>query len=317
VEERAVIPLVTVPTIYEVPLILEEEGLGDFIVDRLSLPASSPDLREWREMVERIKAPKPHVRIAVVGKYVALLDAYLSVREALSHAGVYHGRTVDIDWINAEDLEKGDVDARLQGAAGIVVPGGFGSRGIAGKIAACRFAREHKIPYLGLCLGMQVMVIELARHALKSDEPNSTEFDPETPYPVIDLLPEQREKEDKGGTMRLGLYPCFLVPGTKAAAAYGQPLIYDRHRHRYELNNEYRKLLSDAGMIFSGLSPDGRLVEIAEMRDHPWMVGCQFHPELRSRPNRPHPLFRDFIAAAMSVLPAADQRPVAAERALA
>ncbi len=317
VEERAVIPLVTVPTIYEVPLILEEEGLGDFIVDRLSLPASSPDLREWREMVERIKAPKPHIKIAVVGKYVALLDAYLSVREALSHAGVYHSRTIDIDWINAEDLEKGDVDARLQGAAGIVVPGGFGSRGIAGKIAACRFAREHGIPYLGLCLGMQVMVIELARHALKSDEPNSTEFDPETPYPVIDLLPEQREKEDKGGTMRLGLYPCFLVPGTKAAAAYGQPLIYDRHRHRYELNNEYRKLLSDAGMVFSGLSPDGRLVEVAELRDHPWMLGCQFHPELRSRPNRPHPLFRDFIAAAMSVLPAADQRPAPAERALA
>jgi len=316
VEERAVIPLVTVPTIYEVPLILEEAGLGNFICDHFGL-AGKPDLSEWRALVERIKAPKPHLTIAVVGKYVALLDAYLSVREALSHAGVYHGCTIDIDWINAEDLETGDAAERLRHAAGIVVPGGFGPRGIEGKIAAARYARENKIPYLGLCLGMQVMVIELARHALHSEAANSTEFDPDTPYPVIDLMPDQRETTDKGGTMRLGLYPCFLVPGTKAAAAYGQALIYDRHRHRYEFNNEYRKLLGQAGMVFSGLSPDGRLVEIAELKDHPWMLGSQFHPELRSRPNRPHPLFLGFIAAAMNVLPAADQRPVEMERAVA
>ena len=314
VEERAVIPLVTVPTIYEVPLILEEAGLGEFICERFNLPRT-PDLRDWGALVERIKAPKPHLTIAVVGKYVALLDAYLSVREALHHAGVVHGRTIDIDWINSEDLEKDDAEERLRHAAGIVVPGGFGPRGIEGKIAAARYARENNVPYLGLCLGMQVMVIELARHTLGSDAPNSTEFDPETPYPVIDLMPDQRETTDKGGTMRLGLYPCFLVPGTKAAAAYSQSLIYDRHRHRYELNNEYRKVLSDAGMVFSGLSPDGRLVEIAELKDHIWMLGSQFHPELRSRPNRPHPLFLGFIGAAMTRLPDADQRPLPLETA--
>ena len=316
VEERAVIPLVTVPTIYEVPLILEESGLGQFICEHFGL-SQTPDLAEWRALVERIKAPKPHLHIAVVGKYVALRDAYLSVREALSHAGVHHGRTVDIDWINAEELDSSNVAEQLRGAAGIVVPGGFGPRAIEGKVVAARYARENKIPYLGLCLGMQIMVIELARHALNASTPNSTEFDPQTPFPVIDLMPDQRETADKGGTMRLGLYPCFLVPGTKAAAAYSQALIYDRHRHRYELNNDYRKLLTDAGMIFSGLSPDGRLVEIAELRDHPFMLGSQFHPELRSRPNRPHPLFHSFIAAAVAALPAADQRPRQIERAIA
>jgi len=316
VEERAVIPLVTVPTIYEVPLILEESGLGQFICEHFGL-SQTPDLAEWRALVERIKAPKPHLHIAVVGKYVALRDAYLSVREALSHAGVHHGRTVDIDWINAEELDSSNVAEQLRGAAGIVVPGGFGPRAIEGKVVAARYARENKIPYLGLCLGMQIMVIELARHALNASTPNSTEFDPQTPFPVIDLMPDQRETADKGGTMRLGLYPCFLVPGTKAAAAYSQALIYDRHRHRYELNNDYRKLLTDAGMIFSGLSPDGRLVEIAELRDHPFMLGSQFHPELRSRPNRPHPLFHAFIAAAVAALPAADQRPRQIERAIA
>ena len=315
VEERAVIPLPTVPTIYEVPLLLEADGLGNYICDYFNLPRT-PDLSEWRALVERIKAPKPQIKVAVVGKYVALLDAYLSVREALSHAGVFHGRTVDIDWINAEDLETQDVEERLRDVAGIVVPGGFGPRGIEGKIAAARYARQHKIPYLGLCLGMQVMVIEMARHALGTNTPNSTEFDEQTPYPVIDLMADQRETVDKGGTMRLGLYPCFLVPGTKAATAYSQSLIYDRHRHRYELNNEYRKLLADAGMAFSGLSPDGRLVEIAEMKDHPWMVGSQFHPELRSRPNRPHPLFVGFIGAAMNVLPVADQRPLPVHQAV-
>jgi CTP synthase len=315
VEERAVIPLLTVPSIYEVPLILEESGLGNFICEHFGL-SLKPDLAEWRALVERIEAPKPHLKIAVVGKYVALLDAYLSVREALQHAGVQHGRSIEIDWVNAEDVDNGNAATRLRDAAGIVVPGGFGPRAIEGKIAAARYAREHKIPYLGLCLGMQVMVIELARHALQSDAANSTEFDAKTPHPVIDLMPDQRETADKGGTMRLGLYPCFLVPGTKAAAAYSQSLIYDRHRHRYELNNEYRKLLSDAGMVFSGLSPDGRLVEIAEMKDHPWMLGSQFHPELRSRPNRPHPLFVNFIGAALHTPPGADQRPVPVERAV-
>ncbi len=297
VEKQAVIPLITVPTVYEVPLILEEAGLGRFIVERMGLPKVEPDLADWRDMVERMKRPKEEIAIGLVGKYIELRDAYISVREALYHAGLHHDREVEIHWIDAEELEKGAGD-RLSRVSGIVVPGGFGYRGIEGKIVAARYAREHKVPYLGLCLGMQVMVIELARYALGSDEPNSTEFDPSTRYPVIDLMPEQRAISDMGGTMRLGLYPCRLVPGTKAAAAYDQPLVYERHRHRYEFNNDYRGLLASAGAVFSGLSPDGSLVEIVELEGHPWMLGTQFHPEFKSRPNRPHPLFRDFIAAA-------------------
>ena len=308
VEQRAVIPLVTAESIYEVPLILEETGLGDFIVERLGLPALSldrtglragePDLGDWRELVEEIKRPKGRINVGVVGKYVELQDAYLSVREALHHAGVHSGCDVQINWINAEDLEKGRSLDTLGQVDGIVVPGGFGYRGIEGMIVAARYARENKVPYLGLCLGLQVMVIELARHVLGSDEPNSTEFNIATRHPVIDLMPEQQGISDMGGTMRLGVYPCQLIPGTKAAAAYGQEIVGERHRHRFELNNAYRDLLTEAGLVLSGLSPDERLVEIVELADHPWMLGSQFHPEFKSRPNRPHPLFSAFLAAA-------------------
>jgi len=299
VERRAVVPLVTTPVIYAVPLELEEMGLGDLLADRLGLGGSQPDLGEWRHLIEEIQRPKPTLRVALVGKYVELQDAYMSVREALYHAGISLNVQPEIDWINSEELERGKGLDRLGRAAAIVVPGGFGYRGIEGKIVAARYAREHKIPYLGLCLGMQVMVIEMARMAVGSDEPNSTEFNISTDYPVIDLMPEQRDITDMGGTMRLGIYPCNLVPGTLAAAAYGEDVIEGRHRHRFEVNNNHRELLSEAGMVFSGLSPDGRLVEIAELRDHPWMLGTQFHPEFQSRPNRPHPLFRAFLAAAV------------------
>ncbi len=300
VEPRAVIPLVTAPTIYAVPLTLEEAGLGDYLVERLRLPAHPPDLTAWRDLVARIMAPKPVVRIGVVGKYVALPDAYISVREALFHAGIGLNYTVEIDWIHSEDLERGRGLERLEAVDGIVVPGGFGYRGIEGKIVAARFAREHRVPYLGLCLGMQVMCIELARHVFDSDEPNSTEFNPTTRYPVIDLMAEQRAIVDMGGTMRLGLYPCRLQPGTRAHAAYQTDLIHERHRHRWEFNNAYRRILSEAGLCFSGLSPDGQLVEIAELADHPFMLGTQFHPEFKSRPDQPHPLFSAFVAAAIA-----------------
>jgi len=297
VEERAVVSLPTVDTIYEVPLLLEQVGLGDFVVERLRLPPNPPDLTQWQALVDEIKRPKPSVRVAIVGKYVELHDAYVSVREALHFAAVHQGCDVDIEWVSSEHLKRGrDLD-RLERVDGMVVPGGFGYRGIEGKVIAARFARENRIPYLGLCLGMQVMTIELARHFFDSDEPNSTEFDENTKYPVIDLMPEQREVTDMGGTMRLGNYPCRLVEGTGARSAYGKELTFERHRHRFELNNLYRNELSQAGMVFSGLSPNGRLVEIAELRDHPFMVGSQFHPEFKSRPTRPHPLFTAFIQA--------------------
>ena len=298
VERRAVVPLVTADTIYSVPLELEEAGLADYIVERLELPCHPADLGDWRQLVAEFRRSKEVLPVAVVGKYVDLHDAYISVREALYQAGLAQGCDIRVEWINSENLEQGKDLERLAGTCGIVVPGGFGSRGIEGKILAARYAREHGVPYLGLCLGMQVMVIELARHALSCDEPNSTEFDEGTRYPVIDLMPDQRSVFDKGGTMRLGRWPCRLVPGTRAAEAYGTSLVHERHRHRYELNNEFRELLVRAGMVFSGLSPDGRLVEIAEIANHPWMVGSQFHPEFQSRPNRPHPLFKGFVGAA-------------------
>ena len=299
VEADAVIPLETTDTIYEIPLTLEDAGLGTFLVEHLDLPHAKPDLANWRRMVAEIQHPKQGLRIALVGKYVELQDAYMSVREALCHAGWQHNRDITIEWVRSEDLEKDKGSERLAGVSGIVVPGGFGYRGIEGKVLAARYAREHDVPYLGLCLGLQVMVIEFARHIVGNDLPNSTEFDHATPYPVIDLLPEQRSISDMGGTMRLGRYPCHLVPGTKAAAAYGVELVHERHRHRFELNNQHREMLGSAGMIFSGLSPDDLLVEIVELEDHPWMLGTQFHPEFKSRPDRPHPLFRDFIAAAI------------------
>jgi CTP synthase len=297
VETRAVISLPTVDTIYAVPLLLEEAGLGDFVVERLQLSSQSPDFSEWRSLVTEIKRPKPSLRIAIVGKYIELHDAYISVREALYHAAVNQGFDVDIEWVSSEQLERGRALDRLAQVDGIVVPGGFGYRGIEGKVVAARFARQNHVPYLGLCLGMQVMAIELARYVFDSDEPNSAEFDRSTKYPVIDLMPEQRDIADVGGTMRLGIYPCRLVEGTKAYAAYGEALAFERHRHRFEFNNLYRKDLEEAGMVFSGLSPNGRLVEIAELRDHPFMLGSQFHPEFRSRPTRPHPLFIAFIQA--------------------
>jgi CTP synthase len=298
VESRAVIPLVTRANTYEVVEVLEDAALGDLLTERLGLGDLKPDLTEWRELLAGFRRPKPHLPVAIVGKYVELHDAYISVREALKHAGLAHNCDIDIVWISSEDLERGRAMERLAGVVGIVVPGGFGYRGIEGKVVAARYAREKGVPYLGLCLGLQVMIIELARHALGSDEPNSTEFDTSTRYPVIDLLPDQRDVSDMGGTMRLGLYPCRLVPGTRAAQAYRSEEVQERHRHRFEVNNAFRDLLNQAGMAFSGLSPDGRLVEMAEIAGHPWMVGSQFHPEFKSRPNRPHPLFLGFIAAA-------------------
>ena len=310
VERQAVIPLPTVPTIYEIPLLLEEEGLGELVIKKLGLKARRADLRQWRELVERLKTPNEPVKIALVGKYVELTDSYFSVREALCHAALHHNRQLNLTWVHSEELEKDGTDARLRSAQGIVVPGGFGIRGIEGMIRAANYARTNEIPYLGLCLGMQVMVIEFARHVLNSPKPNSTEFDPDTPYPVIDFLPEQKKLQNKGGTMRLGNYPCRLLPDSHAAQAYGKSLIYERHRHRYEFNNKFRAQLQEAGMICSGLSPDNKLVEICELANHPWMVSCQFHPEFGSRPNRPHPLFREFIGVAKDVLREGAQPPL-------
>jgi CTP synthase len=298
VEKRAVVPLPTMSSIYEVPLILEEAGLTAYIMERLHLPGVSRDLADWQKWVARLKSPRGRVSVAVVGKYAELPDAYLSVKEALIHAAVHYGLGVDIRWLPSGKLEEDGGEAALEGVDAILVPGGFGERAIEGMVRAARYARQEGMPYLGLCLGLQIMAIEFARHVFQSDDPNSTEFCPSTPYPVISLLSEQEGIEDKGGTMRLGGYPCRLVEGSKTYAAYGQAEVAERHRHRYEFNNTYREALAEAGLIPSGLSPDGTLVEICELRDHPWMVGSQFHAEFRSRPNRPHPLFRGFLEAA-------------------
>jgi CTP synthase len=302
VAKEAVIPLVTAETIYEVPLMLEETGLSELIIHRLGLEAKDVDLKEWRAMVAKLKTPKDPVSIALVGKYVELRDAYYSVREALCHAGLYHDRQINLLWVHSEDLQCDSSINLLKSAQGIIVPGGFGYRGIEGMISAVNYARQNNIPYLGLCLGMQVMVIEFGRYALGNNQANSTEFDPKTPYPVIDLLPDQHKISDMGGTMRLGTYPCHLVPSTKAAEAYGADIVYERHRHRFEFNNLFRDQLEQKGLIASGLSPDNRLVEIVEVKDHPWMVACQFHPEFKSRPNNPHPLFASFVGAAKETL---------------
>jgi CTP synthase len=301
VKKRAVIPATTSDILYSIPLLLEKAGLADYVMQRLTLKLKKKaDLSEWAEMIERIRRPKPTIRIGIVGKYVELRDAYMSVRESLHHAGIAHNRQVEIEWIHSGDLEKSHNWAQFEGLDGIVVPGGFGERGIEGKIMAARWARQKQIPYLGLCLGMQVMCIELTRAVLGSDEANSTEFDAHTEHPVISLMPDQHELAGMGGTMRLGVYPCELVAGTKAAAAYETSLIQERHRHRWEFNNEYRELLERHGLVFSGLSPNGRLVEIAELKDHPFMLGSQFHPEFKSRPQRPHPLFKAFMKAAVA-----------------
>jgi CTP synthase len=299
VDKEAVVPMVTTQVLYEVPLSIERAGVGEYLLKRLGLEArSKPDWSDWERLVAKVRQPKPTVNIALVGKYVELHDAYMSVREALKHAGLALDCEVEIQWVHSAELEKGRGWEMVRAADGILVPGGFGSRGIEGKLLAIKYARENKIPYLGLCLGMQLMVVDFARTMLKSEEPNSTEFDRATPYPVIDLMPDQRGVVDMGGTMRLGLYPCTLQPNTIAAEAYGKPLVQERHRHRFELNNSYREQLEAHGMRFSGISPDGRLVEIAELVDHPFMLGTQFHPEFLSRPNRPHPLFVAFIRSA-------------------
>jgi CTP synthase len=303
VASEAVIPAETASTIYEVPLLYEESGLGALLVRELSLEdmAQAPDLESWTQLVELIKRPKPALEIGLVGKYIELPDAYLSVIESLKHAGWAHEVDVKIRWIDSEGLTTETVAEQLAGLAGIVVPGGFGHRGIEGKVLAAKFARLGNVPFLGLCLGLQCAVIEFARDVLGTQDANSTEFDMFTEHPVIDFMPDQRTMQEKGGTMRLGLYPARLTPGSKAAAVYGSELIYERHRHRFEVNNEYRSLLEAAGMVLSGQSPDGRLVEIIELRDHPWFVASQFHPEFRSRPERPHPLFDGFVGSAVAV----------------
>ncbi|MGH2468903.1 MAG: CTP synthase, partial [Chloroflexota bacterium] len=260
----------------------------------------APNLDQWRDMVARIKAPKERVEIAVVGKYIALADAYISVTEALKHAAIHHDRDVKIRWIDSEDMEAAGGVSLLKGVDGILVPGGFGSRGIEGMIITARHAREQGIPYFGLCLGLQVAVIEFARHVLDSDEPNSQEFNHFTQHPVIHLMASQMGVSEKGGTMRLGAYPCVLVPNTRAAEAYREMLVQERHRHRFEFNNDYKEMLTSRGLVISGMSPDWRLVEIVELKDHPWFLGTQFHPEFKSRPNRPHPLYRDFMAACVA-----------------
>lgn len=305
VEKRAVIPMVTTPVLYQVPLTLEKEGVADYVLKRFGLETRvQPDWSDWENLVKKTLQDKPKVKVALVGKYVELHDAYMSVREALKHAALSLGVELDLQWIQSADLEKEKEKSKrpnwdiLHEVSGILVPGGFGSRGTEGKVHAVHYARTKKIPYLGLCLGMQLMVIEFARDVLKRESANSTEFEPSTPEPVIDLMPDQKQITDMGGTMRLGLYPCHLSPGTLAAQAYGLDEVEERHRHRFEFNNAYRAEFEARGMRFSGLSPNGQLVEIAELSDHPFMLGTQFHPEFLSRPNRPHPLFVAFLKAA-------------------
>lgn len=301
VDPEAVISNMTCRSIYEVPLLLQQEGLDRIALQKLGLEDRPCDMEEWTSMVDRILSAEKQVDIALVGKYVELHDAYLSVAEALSHAGFAFGTKVNIHWINSEELENhlDTLDEVFGGVGGIIVPGGFGSRGIEGKIASIRWAREHKVPFLGLCLGMQCAVIEFARHVCGMTDANSSEIAPDCAYPVIDLMADQEDITDKGGTMRLGLYPCKLAAGTKARALYGEEIVYERHRHRYEVNNEYREAMAKHGLVFSGTSPDERLVEMIELSDHPFFMATQAHPEFKSRPTRPHPLFRGFVEAAI------------------
>ncbi|MCT4618979.1 MAG: CTP synthase [Marinisporobacter sp.] len=294
-----VIQNMDVETIYEVPLMLEKEGLAEIACKRLSLNCSPVDLTEWKTMVEKEKNLKNTVKIALVGKYVELHDAYLSVAESLKHAGIGNDVKVEIDWVQSEEITKENASERLKDADGILIPGGFGDRGVEGKIVAISYARENKVPLLGICLGMQLVVVEFARNVLGLTDAHSSELNPDSPYPVIDLMPEQKDIEDMGGTMRLGVYPCKVYDGTLAEKAYEEDLIYERHRHRYEFNNQFRDQLTKAGLVISGISPDERLVEIVEIKDHPWFVAGQFHPEFKSRPTRPHPLFRDFVKASI------------------
>src|ERR687889_496994 len=301
-ELASVIPAEDAPNLYAIPLNLHEEALDELVLEKLGLPAVPADLDEWRALVLRMLGAEETVRIAIIGKYIKLQDAYLSVVEALGHAGGAHGLKVELDWVDSEQLfDLESTEARLAGVDGVLVLPGFGHRGAEGKIEAARYARETGTPYLGLCLGMQIEVIEFARNAAGLEMANSTEFEQDTPHPVIDIMPDQAGV-DMGGTLRLGCWPCQILPGTLAAEVYGSELVHERHRHRYEVNNAYRDALADAGMVFSGTSPDGRLVEIAEIADHPFYIGSQFHPEFKSRPLRPHPLFSGFVGACKAAL---------------
>lgn len=299
VETEDVISMRDVESIYSVPRMLREQGFDSKVLKRLGLSAPEPQLTDWTEYVERAEKLENTVRIALVGKYVSLPDAYLSVHEALSHASVYHNHKIEVDWVDSEELEPSEVDEVFKNFDGILVPGGFGSRGSEGKIEAVRYARENKVPFFGICLGLQMAVAEFARNVAGLEGANSVEFDPNTKHPVVDIMREQKYVETLGGTMRLGSYPCKLKPGTKAHAAYGNEDCSERHRHRYEFNNDYRDRLEEAGLVISGVSPDGLLVEMIELADHPWFVGNQGHPEFKSRPTRPAPLFRDFVGAAV------------------
>ena len=299
VRPDCVIENLTIPVLYEAPLMLERHHFSDIVCRELRLEAPAPDLSEWTALVRQIRSPKETVRVALVGKYVKLHDAYLSVMEALRHGGYGLSAKVDIDWVDSETLTEENAADRLSGADGILIPGGFGSRGIEGMIAACRYAREQGVPYLGICLGMQVAVIEFCRNVCAIKDANSGEFAPQGLHKVIDYMPGQNQDRDKGGTLRLGSFPCKVKPGTKLRECYGQDLIHERHRHRYEFNNDYRETVEAAGMVLSGLSPDGRIVETVELAEHPFFVAGQFHPEFKSRPNRPHPLFAGFVKAAL------------------
>ena len=299
-EPDCVIPNTTASTLYEVPLLLEKEGLARVVCRKLELSCGEPELTAWTQMVTRIKTASRHVTIALVGKYTELHDAYLSVEESLFHAGTANDVIVDIRWVDSSKLTPENAASVLDGCAGILVPGGFGDRGIEGMITAAQYARTHKLPYFGICLGMQIAVIEFARHVLGWEDAHSAEFDEFTKHPVIDIMPEQKTITQKGGTMRLGAYPCVLSEGSRAAALYGKTEISERHRHRYEFCNDFRDAFVAAGLVPTGLSPDGRLVEIVELPEHPWFVACQFHPEFKSRPDRPHPLFLGFVEAAAS-----------------
>jgi CTP synthase len=299
IDPKAVIEARDADTLYAVPLMLQEQKLDQIVCEHLKLNCKEADMTEWIALVEKVRNLSNKTTIALVGKYVELQDAYISVVEALRHAGYAFDADIDIRWINSEHVNRDNVAQLLQGVNGILVPGGFGDRGIEGKIEAIRYAREQRIPFLGICLGMQLASVEFARHVAGLKDAHSAEINPNTPHPIIDLLPEQKDIEDLGGTLRLGLYPCKLVEGTKAYEAYQDEVIYERHRHRYEFNNEYRTMMEENGFVFSGTSPDGRLVEIIELKDHPWFVAAQFHPEFTSRPTRPQPLFREFIRASL------------------
>lgn len=303
VDPEAVIPNMTAETIYEVPLMMAKEGLDKIVIDKMKIDCRPLDMEDWEVMVHRLKNPDKKVTVAVVGKYVELPDAYISVTESLNHAGIFNGAKVSIKWINAEEIEKENtnLDEVFAGCRGIVVPGGFGDRGVEGKIKAINYARTHNLPFLGLCLGMQCAVIEYARYGANMENAHSAEFMKDTPYPVIDIMESQIDIEDKGGTMRLGSYPCKLTKNTKAYEAYGEELVFERHRHRYEFNNKYKDELEKSGLIISGICPENGLVEIVEAPNHPWFVASQFHPEFKSRPNNPQPLFRDFVKAVVNL----------------